>query len=578
MSVPPLSRTLLFPGSRLGGVVAVGSLVSGSVALALALYLRRHRGTGGANWFVLALTTQSLWCLAYGLGLLVTTPWLRWALEALSWIGMFWTGPLFLAFALEYTGRRTVSEGWLLGVLFAVPVVTTGLTLTTSLHGLVWTDFSIVPTLGLSVAAYTIQPWGFFAVVLGSGYAGVGVLLLIETVLNYGPLYRREAMAVSLSVLAPSVALVVWLFRAGPVPYLSLAPLFFLAHVALDGYAFVESGMFETNPTTRRAAERSVIDDIASPVFVLDTDHRVVEVNDRAATTFELDPASTLGRPIDTIIDLPVDRDGESGIVTTRTGGRVREFTAVVSPLTDPAGTTVGHTVVMQDVTDRRQREQRLSVLNRVLRHNLRNEMNVISGRAELIAAESEVDSVRDSAQIIRERAAELHEISERAHEFERVTESGLRQESVDVGELVADLVREIEDRFPAAAVDVETTPETTARTDRAVLQLAVSNLLHHLLENSDRDAPRVSIAVHGEDDGDTLVLTVSTDGAGVGDTELAPVELGQETDLDHATGIALWVTAWCVTTLGGDLTFPDPEDGTEVTIRLPRGAAVENR
>jgi signal transduction histidine kinase len=41
--------------------------------------------------------------------------------------------------------------------------------------------------------------------------------------------------------------------------------------------------------------------------------------------------------------------------------------------------------VYLNDVTDVIEREQRISVLNRVLRHNIRNELNVVSAHLEML-------------------------------------------------------------------------------------------------------------------------------------------------------------------------------------------------
>jgi len=47
-------------------------------------------------------------------------------------------------------------------------------------------------------------------------------------------------------------------------------------------------------------------------------------------------------------------------------------------------------------------------------------------------------------------------------------------------------------------------------------------------------------------------------------------LERGRETDLNHGSGIGLWLVRWTATTLEGDLDF-DTSDGTTVTVRLPR-------
>ena len=54
-----------------------------------------------------------------------------------------------------------------------------------------------------------------------------------------------------------------------------------------------------------------------------------------------------------------------------------------------------------EDVTDRKEREQQLTVLDRVLRHNLRNDMNVIIGNAEEIIRNGESASAAHGQTII---------------------------------------------------------------------------------------------------------------------------------------------------------------------------------
>jgi len=567
---------VILQSSPVGTAVVGGSLLAGAATLALVAYLARHRGKPGADWFIITLAAQALWCLAYGFGLVVSDPTTRQFLEGVAWVGIFWTGPLFFAFSLDYTGRGDIVRSRLFSLVFVLPAVTTVLALAMSPFGLLWSNFDITSEFGLAVATYTIQPWGFLVVLGGTGCAAAGVLILIETVFDYGPLYRREATAVALSTLAPSAALLLWLFRTGPVPYLNLAPVGFLAHIALDGYAFVGSGMFETNPTTRRAAERSVVDDIASPILILDPEHRIVAVNDAAASTFEIGEETVLGTPVTDIVPVSVGDGADQFTVVTEAGGRRREFAVAVSPLTDPAGTAVGHTVVLQDITDQLQREQRLSVLNRILRHNLRNEVNVVAGQADLIDHASDREQVRDAAELIRERGQKLLSIGEKAYDFERLRGTDPSNERVDLADLVTEIATDLRRRFPDAVVETETATTTLARTDREILSLVLSNLAENAVEHNDAPTPRVTLSVHRGETGEAPVVDVSDNGPGIDPSELAPVEMGQETDLDHTTGIGLWVVSWGVTELGGDVTFIETDEGTTASVRLPPGAMAD--
>ncbi|WP_262180920.1 histidine kinase N-terminal 7TM domain-containing protein [Haloarcula laminariae] len=553
----------------IGGLVVGSSVSAGVGALALAGYLYRHRESPGVPWFIASVLAVSLWCLTYGVALLVTDLPLREHLTALWLVGGIWTGPLFLLFALAYTGRTALARNWPGLAVLSVPVVGSGLLLTHPAHSLLWTGFRLDPVFRLATASYALQPVGYAMLVFTLLSAGVGVLLLVETVVSYGPLYRGEAIAVALSVVPPAAGSLPWLFGFGPYPQLILSPALFCLHLMLDGYAFVEKDMFETNPTTRRAAERSAVDDIPTPLFALDRADRVVTVNDAAVEIFDLDRGAVLGDPFEAIVPVESGPDGGWESVTITSAGRERQFTVATAALTDPAGTEVGRTVVLQEVTQEHERKQRLDVLNRVIRHNLRNEMTVIMGHADMVAERTDDPEVRASAATIGESADRLLATGDKAREFERIRGSQTRTRSVDVSRLVADAAADIGAEFPEATVDIDIHQrvETALRTDPRVLTLVVSSLVENAVAHNHTDSPHVRVAL--ADLGDALEIRISDDGPGIEAHELTPIQDGTETELQHSTGIGLWVASWGVTMLGGDLEFTDTGDGTEVVVTL---------
>ena len=553
----------------IGGLVVGSSVSAGVGALALAGYLYRHRESPGVPWFILSALAVALWCLTYGMALLVAGLPLRESLTALWLFGAIWTGPLFLLFSLAYTGRTAHPRSQPGLAVLAIPTVGSGLLLTHTAHTLFWTDFHIEPMFGLSTASYTLQPMAYLVTSFTLVSAGVAVLLLVETVVSYGPLYRGEAIALALSVVPPAAGSLPWLFGFGPFPQLNLSPALFLLHLTLDGYAFVEKDMFETNPTTRRAAERSAIDDIPTPLFALDSEDRVVTVNDAAIESFSLDRAAVLGEPLDGVVPIETGADGAFESVTITSVGGERQFTVATAPLTDPAETEVGRTVVCQEVTQEREREQRLSVLNRVIRHNLRNEMTVILGHAELVAARTEDPDLATSAGRITGSAERLLATGDKAREFERIRGNQTGAKQVDVAKLVADVAAGLDTEYPGATVEVDMGAGITTRrtTDPSVLSLVVTSLVENAIAHNDTDTPRVRISFT-ERTG-ALDIRINDNGPGIDAHELAPLENGVETDLEHSTGIGLWVASWGVKMLGGELEFTDTSDGTEVVVSL---------
>ena len=110
---------------------------------------------------------------------------------------------------------------------------------------------------------------------------------------------------------------------------------------------------------------------------------------------------------------------------------RITETT--ITPIMDDGGENEGYVVVMPDITQRvgqeqllRDREQELDllrqILSRYLRHNLRNDLNVIRGYAELLEETLPEPAAQDAA-IIAETATRLSERSETARKYSNLIE-----------------------------------------------------------------------------------------------------------------------------------------------------------
>jgi nitrogen-specific signal transduction histidine kinase len=568
----------------LSGWPAVGSVAAGVGSLVLARYVLRYRGRPGVGWFLGVLAAQALWCFAYGFGLLVFDPALRVAFEAAAWVGVVWTGLAFLAFALAYTGRSDVVAGPAFGAFIAFGVVVSLVVVTNPLHGIVWTGFRLAPVFGVATVSYALQPLAYLIVGVATLAVVAGVVLLVDTFLNYGPLYRRETAAVAVSALPPGLALLAWAGGVGPVPQLNLAPVMFVPHVALDAYAFGRAELFERDPTTIRAAERTAIDDLADPIVIADREGRVVRLNDAARSGFvdgstDSDGPDPLDRPVAALLGVDVAFDGDTDPFEIRADGERRTYAVSVSPLSDPSGAHVGWTVVCADVTERERRRQQLEVLNRVLRHNLRNDAGVVHGYADFLLDRLDDDELRRMADAIERRSAALESLGEKARTVETLLD-GEAPSEVAVGSLVERIVADAREAVPDAEVTLalDVRSETTVPVGERALAAAVENLVenalrHHDGEGSERADGGVWARVTVTREDGSLVVTVVDDGPGIPDAELDAIEAGEETDLQHGSGLGLWVVHWAAASLGGEVAYADRDPrGTVATLRVPVG------
>ncbi|MWV40545.1 histidine kinase N-terminal 7TM domain-containing protein [Natrialba sp. INN-245] len=547
----------------------VGSVLAGIGTAALFGYLWQHRGNPGANWFLLTLGVQMSWCFSYGLSLLVFDPVVRWLFEVVTWIATAWIGLTFLGFALEYTGRGAFVRTPSFGALTLVPAATTLLLVTNPIHGLVWAGFQLDPVFGTATVSYEFGVWAYLTILSSVLFVALGVLLLFDTIVNYGPLYRSEAIAVVISTVPPGIAVLVWLFELGPVTQLNLAPIMFIPHVALDAYAFVGGRMFTFNPSTRRAAEQSAIEELESPFVVVDTRHRVVDLNPAAETTFDVTSPAVLGERLENATDLDVELTAGDQIVTDDSPGEFRELAVSVSELHDSSRHRVGYTILVQDITSQRRREQRLEILNRILRHNLRNDLNVVEGYLDIAADRTSDEELHETLERTRANVADVVDMAEKAWAFEQALDSMEESPStVVVEEALSEIATDVE-AVTEGHVEVDVPADLVLWTQRELFVQLFENLVENGIEHADSETPVVTVSFEGLVDGRTAAVSVSDDGPGIPDYELSVLERGEETPLEHGSGLGLWLVTWCVRMLGGGLSF-ETDGGTTVTVRLP--------
>jgi signal transduction histidine kinase len=213
-----------------------------------------------------------------------------------------------------------------------------------------------------------------------------------------------------------------------------------------------------------------------------------------------------------------------------------------------------------------REREQRMAVLNRVLRHNVRNEMNVILGYAEVIAENAARDDIRRSAETIRRRGNRLVQVSDQARWLGQQLDVEDPQ-TVDLAAEAEDIVTEVAAEHPEATVSLSAPDSVHVR---AVPQIgiAIQNLVENACVHHD-GTPTVEVQI--ETDSDEAHLSVADDGPGIPTQELSVLQSGEETPLEHGSGLGLWVTKWLVDRSGGTIDFRENDPhGSVVILRLP--------
>ena len=319
------------------------------------------------------------------------------------------------------------------------------------------------------------------------------------------------------------------------------------------------------------------------PINLFDGDGTCIWGNDAVLDLLGLDGREALtGRSIFEFIH-PDDRDlarsevesvveqkrsvGPTAMRLVTDDGDVRHV-QVATAVGELLGASIGQAIAL-DVSEQTLQQRHLAILDTWLRHNIRNELNLVQGLAERIE-DGEDEDPSTAASRIRRAASHLVRQADRQRRL-----IGLLQQPPDP--VRTDLAPLVERRVASARVDYEDAEIVSGTlTDVSVLALpeledAVAELVENAVEHANAPDPTVTISVERSADG-AGVLRVRDDGPGIPDEEREILQIDSDIDqIHHSSGLGLVFVYWAVVLADGTVDF-DVGDagGTTVSLTLP--------
>ncbi|RLM39160.1 PAS domain-containing sensor histidine kinase [Haloarcula sp. Atlit-120R] len=230
---------------------------------------------------------------------------------------------------------------------------------------------------------------------------------------------------------------------------------------------------------------------------------------------------------------------------------------------------------IVRDITQDKEREQRLMVMSRVLRHNIRNKLTVIRGNSRLLKEELDspgftVDAASGHIERIENASEELDSLAERARTFDRAIERDLRSGTFHLQQALTAVQSDLTEQYSEVTIKVAPT-DAEVSGDRMAIDLILEILVENVLEYSDLSDPTIELTAEETPSGQVTV-EVDTDGSAIPDMERDVLTSETEGPVAHSRGLGLWAVMWLVRRLGGSVTMDeDHGDGTRVELVFPQ-------
>jgi len=339
---------------------------------------------------------------------------------------------------------------------------------------------------------------------------------------------------------------------------------------------------------------QAVFTSMVEGVITVDTEERILDINQSGAQLLNVDPEKIKGRSIllavrntrlqNFVKNALASAAPMEGEFSSRTGadGQEKYFYAHGTRLQDGQGRITGALIVINDVTNLRRLESLRRDFVANVSHELKTPITSIEGFAETLldGALAEPESARNFVEIIGRQASRLHAIVEDLLALSRVEQDSRREEMEMEAQPVAGILQSAVQSCSSRAekeemaINLDCPPSIIARINPALLEQAVVNLLDNAIKYSGKGSV---ITVAAEQNETEVLIRVCDDGVGIGSQDISRIfERFYRVDKARSaklggTGLGLSIVKHILRAHHGRVTVQSsPGKGSVFTLHLP--------
>lgn len=544
-------------------------IAAAMVSVGLLVVAYRSRDNRGAMGLIGVLVAAITWSVADAVRLSSTQITVKLLMNDVRFFGPVLVTVSVFLFAAEYTNR----EEWLtperVAALFVVHAVTLVLVFTNTWHHLVRQDIAIDQSVDFVLMDITWGPW-YYVHALYSYLLLVAAAVMLLLKLSQSTdvqTYRGQALAILIATLVP------WgmnaAFIAG-VTKVDLTSLGFTVTGSMFAVAVFRYQILDILPIARS----TVVDNMEEGYIVLGPNDNVVDVNEKATEILDVRKEHIIGTPIQAvykgyqeILDRFEEEQETRDQINVERDGEVRYYDVDISPIYDQRNEFTGRVVIIRDITaqERQQRQlerqkaqlerqkdqlerqnERLEDFASIVSHDLRNPINVVSGRIELARMSPDEKHFDEMEEGLERMESIIDDMLMMARQGQAVSKTEL----VSLPTIARDAWSNVDTK--SATLDVECTREIQA--DRGRLLQIFENLFRNAIDHGRAD---VSVRVGDVEGG----FFVEDDGPGIPEPEREDVLEKGYTTADDGTGFGLSIVETAAQAHGWDIEISEGEN-----------------
>lgn len=220
------------------------------------------------------------------------------------------------------------------------------------------------------------------------------------------------------------------------------------------------------------------------------------------------------------------------------------------------------------DVSEKLQQTEYVSVLNRIMRHNIRNELTVLMSITNYVKQSIEDKDTRKKCEKLEKSYQRLNRLSQESNTINNIIKQTDYLRVINLKTQIKTGLSECDIDINCVRVNIPSDIHIKAGME---LYHAFSALIDNAVRYNDNPDPCVDIYID-EQTSEYIKLHIKDNGPGINKQEKSVINGSKKiSTLNHGSGLGLWLSKWVVELYNGKLRIQDnvEEKGTTIQIKL---------
>ncbi|HIH95561.1 TPA: PAS domain S-box protein [Methanosarcina acetivorans] len=375
------------------GVLIFSGLISTSLAVR-AYKVFNSRSLPFSKYFVLSMLCMALWSVNYAFEIGFVDLEYKYLFARFQYLGIAFVPVTWFLFAAEYTGVCRQFARKYEKPLFIFPVIAVLLMLTNSLHGLYFEGYYLDFSGGFPLLIFKHGAFFWIFYVYSFVLILAGVFFFFRQFVRLTTPYGTQAAIALSAACIPVIGNILHVGDVGPFEFFDPTPFSFAITGLILFWGTIEHEFLNIIPVARQ----SVIESMNDGYIVVDLSNSIMDINKAALELAGKERKEVLGTNMNGLFKEGVEVLGNSSEgslgreISLQIGLETKFFSVSVSPL-QTRDDEDGKLVMIHDITEiyryqeaLKQANKKINLMSNITRHDILNQVNVLSGYTELIS------------------------------------------------------------------------------------------------------------------------------------------------------------------------------------------------